>query len=183
MEIMFDIETLDVKPKSVVLSIGAVLFDDTGRSWDQFYRALEIQPQLDAGRTVSESTLLWWMNQEDEAKRAEFTGNRHPVIDSLMEFDHFCQDRAGINKPETYWCLGPQFDGVILESLAHDFGSGGFIPWSYRELRDVRTACLEADIDYRYTETKVSGVAHTPVYDCEVQIENLLLTRAKKVLT
>lgn len=186
MEVMFDIETLDVKPSSVVLSIGAVLFDDTGRTWDTFYRALEIQPQLDAGRTVSESTLMWWMNQDDMAKRAEFTAHRSPVLQSLMEFDSWCRrERPGastFSPPEVYWALGPQFDAVILEDLARSFNTSA-IPWGYRQLRDVRTVCLESGVEYWNTGTTVKGVAHTPVYDCEVQIENLMLTRGKKVLT
>lgn len=173
MELMFDIETLDVCPSSVVLSIGAVTFDPVGRIWDRYYRVLDIDEQTKQGRTISQSTLFWWLQQEPQALDEAFSEDRYGVPYVLQEFKEFGVGRS----IEAYWCLGPHFDGTIWESLCRDFGTTP--PWGYSQLRDVRTLCMETGVDYHRHATQVRGVAHNPMYDCEVQVETLTLARGR----
>lgn len=169
---MIDIETLDTKPSSVVLSIGAVTFDSVGRTWDRFEAVLDVQPQLELGRTVSFNTITWWMDQSEDAKETAFGYVRESVALAILNLTTFCRQ----SQANRYWALGPQFDYVILESLYKDYSQ--ITPWGYGQLRDVRTVCEEAKLDRKSLVSKVKGVPHTPLFDCEVQIENLLLARA-----
>ncbi len=102
MELMFDLETLDTKPSAVVLSIGAVVWEakylpsEHKIKWyevDKFLRVLDIQKQLDSGRTVSQATLLWWMDQDPKAKAEAFDRNREPVVESLDAFRYFAEQQ------------------------------------------------------------------------------------------
>src|SRR3546814_2365974 len=95
-EMMVDLETLDTKNSAVVLSIGAVvwetLVDDAGSLdysvVERFYRVLSIDEQLAAGRTVSESTLLWWMRQDPTARAEAFNPVRRDRKSTRLNSSH-----------------------------------------------------------------------------------------------
>lgn len=70
---MLDFETLDVAECPVILSIGAVVFNEN-EIVDCFFEKIDQQSCLDLGCTVSIDTLLWWENQSDAAKKAAFGG-------------------------------------------------------------------------------------------------------------
>ena len=131
--IMLDIETLDTAPSAVILSIGAVKFDPTTNSplGDKFYKAITVQSNLDAGRTISGNTLSWWMKQDDQA-RAVFNEPRVSLdvaLHALHEFfDH------GDYK---VWGNGADFDNVIVK---HAFEMMGWkTPWEFWNNRCYRT--------------------------------------------
>src|SRR5579859_6495721 len=137
--IMCDIETLDVKPTAVILSIGACAFDpDKGTiSGDTFHRKLEIDPQIAAGRTISGSTIDWWMNQSDAARSAIFSqeaqAKRSNVRSSLAAFDAW----FGSSPKAPVWGNGADFDLVLLTNLYQ--GQGFRPPWYFSSHRCFRT--------------------------------------------
>ena len=55
--VMIDLETLDTLPHAVILSIGAVKFNEKNIDDGAFYRVITIQSNLDEHRTISPSTL------------------------------------------------------------------------------------------------------------------------------
>lgn len=173
MEMMIDIETLDVKPSAVVLSIGAVVFHPNGHVMDRWYRVLQVQEQLDRGRTVSFDTITWWMSQDGDARNEAFAPVRQMVAETLSDLLAFCRTYDA----NAYWALGPQFDYIILENLFNELNRE--VPWGYGQLRDVRTICNETKIDRRNPGSQVLGIPHTPIYDCEYQIELLTMARGR----
>ena len=68
--VMIDLETLGTVANSIILSIGAVKFDLNSNhiADDGFYASISIDSNLHAGRQLSESTLLWWLDQSKEAQ-------------------------------------------------------------------------------------------------------------------
>jgi hypothetical protein len=184
-EMMIDLETLDTKNSAVVLSIGAVVwetFTDHGDGpsplvWaarDKFQRVLEIDSQITHRRTVSESTLLWWMQQDRTAKQEAFSSVRAPSSEVIADFFHWAKD-LGV---DVFWASPATFDFPIWEDLANDYRLS--VPWTYRQKYDVRTVVREAGYsvsDHTYKVGK--GVAHTPVFDCEMQIDLLTAARVK----
>ena len=130
---MVDLETLDIGPRSVVVSIGAVKFDlKTGKLGSQYHAVLNIQEQINMGRTISADTLRWWMKQSKEA-RDVFSLNEQSVSDVLTGFEKFfVEDRSLF-----LWGNGAGFDPPILDSLFKDFGYD--TPWKYWNVNDVRT--------------------------------------------
>lgn len=184
-ELMFDLETLDTTPSAIVLSVGAVIWetsaDATGALYwtpvDRFYRILDIQPQADKKRTVSESTILWWQRQDPTAQAEAFNPVRQPVTKTLRDFCNFVNHRAyDIN---AFWANPATFDFPIWEDLALTFSD--YVPWSYRQKYDVRTVVREAGYSAKdhVPTIPIDGLPHMPVYDCEWQIDLLTAARDK----
>ena len=163
-ETMIDIETLDTGPRAVVLSAAVVTFTQEEGSKDSRSVTFDIDRQLAKGRTISESTLTWWMSQSDEARHMAFGGPRTDIYSGL----HRLAD--GVTPGSAHWANSPSFDMTILGSLYEDFDIK--VPWPYWACRDVRTLKDLAQIedDWKPSEP-ISGVAHDPVYDCRWQIE------------
>lgn len=110
-DVMIDVETLDTRPSAVLLSIGAVRFDiDTPTIYDikTFHVHIDIDSCLDAGRTVSGSTVLWWMDQSDEARKRMTDVRRIPLRDALLQLSTF------ITEKDRVWGNGSNFDNTIL---------------------------------------------------------------------
>jgi hypothetical protein len=70
--IMLDLETLDLGPRSIITQVGIIAFplDDPETEMRRISEYLPVQPQFELKRTVSFSTVLWWMEQEDAPESA-----------------------------------------------------------------------------------------------------------------
>jgi exodeoxyribonuclease VIII len=67
-DLMIDFETLSLKENAVLLSIGACMFDPaTGEIGETFYAAMD--PRTQHHREIDASTVLWWLDQDDAARR------------------------------------------------------------------------------------------------------------------
>jgi exodeoxyribonuclease VIII len=133
MDVMLDLETFDTKPSALVLAIGAVRFDKNGVH-ASFYRVLSSGDQQAHGRTMSASTALWWMQQEDAARR-EVANPRdiQSVEGALRDFAEFVLDVD----VDGVWGNGSDFDNAILGSLYDAYGLHK--PWAYHQNRCYRT--------------------------------------------
>jgi len=131
---MIDIETLDTKASSVVLSVGACKFDPYSleEPYDKKYYRLDIDSQLALGRTTSDSTIEWWGKQPPEIQAEAFgEENRVQLADFFADLNKWL---VGVDK---IWCQGPQFDMVILEHLYEL--AGHHRNWAYWQICDCRT--------------------------------------------
>jgi len=189
-EMMIDLETLDTKPSAVVLSIGAVVWETfysetdglTYEIKDRFLRVPVIQEQLDIGRTVSQSTLMWWQRQDSIAQQEAFNPVRQScarVCEELkMLADKYQYPANGGEPINAFWASPVAFDLPIWEDFA--FRMGGNVPWRYNQRYDVRTVAREANLSAKdHEDPKLVGIPHTPVYDCEWQISLLTAARQK----
>lgn len=160
--IMLDLETLDTTPTSVILSIGAVKFDrdDLG---EKFYAVLDIDQQLRAGRTISGSTLAWWVRQDEKARQVFSPDRKYDVDRALREFEDF----VGTDDCKV-WGNGAVFDNVIL---AHAYSYiGADKPWKYSNDRCYRTVLAEFKDRFPTAELKKDyGVAHNALDDAIAQ--------------
>jgi hypothetical protein len=210
-EMMIDLETLDVKSSALVLSIGAVTFEcfegaqNVGagrpraldyRIIDRFYRVLDMKEQFGMPRSVSQSTLLWWNQQSQDARDEAFSSVRCDVWQAMNDLQSFVnyhtittrdfstvdpsipvkESFQGINK---FWASPVGFDFGIWNSLADAIGHD--TPWRYNQVYDVRTVLNEASYSAKdHTLSRViPGEPHMPVFDCEVQIDELVAARNK----
>lgn len=192
-ELMFDLETLDTLPSAVVLSVGAVVWKNIHHEssvlnehqpgtleWepvDRFYRILNIQEQLDKKRTVSQSTLLWWLQQDKTALQEAFSPVRQPVNSVLTSLNDWVT--GGQYDISAFWASPATFDFPIWEDLAMTFSS--HVPWTYRQKYDVRTVVREANYSAKdhVLPKELAGMPHMPVFDCEAQIDVLTAARVK----
>jgi hypothetical protein len=178
-ELMLDLETLDVRSRSVVLSIGAVVWETHTDKYEiisKFYRVLNLDEQITKGRTVSQSTLLWWQQQDPIARKEAFTVERNASSDALTDLRTFIYTHG----LERFWANPTTFDFPIIETLAEDFDI--MVPWKYNQKYDVRTVVLESGLSVRdhVPSRSIDGFPHTPVFDCEWQID--VLHAARKLL-
>ena len=131
---MIDIETLGTEPDCVVLSVGACKFDPF-TNVEPHTRTLwrpSADEQMNAGRSVLESTLEWWAKLpkhiQDEAFSEE---GRIPLDQFFKDLNKWLWDVDKI------WCQGPQFDMVILENLFKQFDHHR--RWAFWQVQDCRT--------------------------------------------
>lgn len=160
-EAMIDIETLDTKPSAVVLSIGIVLWGPDGvLDTRALYPSLSEQAAL--GRTVSEGTVRWWLQQDPTAWERAFVVRAGRMTLEMTRIALF--NALKVEPVAAVWANGPAFDLVILENL---FGVEN-VPWKFYEGRDVRTIREEAVLhDWK---PKGEFLRHDPVDDCLYQI-------------
>lgn len=183
--IMLDIETLDTGPRSVIMQLAAVPFD-----FDEeeilhnkvFTIHLPIQPQLDLlrPRTISASTLAFWMEQSDTAKDI-FSRCDIPDFESLRDgVSAFVYQFSRMIKNVEYevWARGPQFDITNIESLLVDLGFTA--PWKYDKVRDLRTFMSAAGVTTKNVLRPESLPVHDAYSDCVYQIQCLF--EAKRLL-
>lgn len=147
--VMLDLETLGLKPNSVILSVGAALFSLDGQIEPLYHRRITIQSCLDAGLEVDGDTVEWWMNQKEENRGRLFAVKTKPLGATLWELDNVVKS---VRPNGIYvWSHGSNFDTVLYENACKKTGMS--IWWDYRNVRDTRTLFDLAN--YKY---KASGI-------------------------
>jgi exodeoxyribonuclease VIII len=171
-EIMLDLETMGTGPDAAILAIGAVeLNRETGQLGREFYEVVDLVSAIAAGGTVDASTILWWMQQSDEARGEFKRGGRH-IIDVLQSFTHWVRRGAGAFN---IWGNGSDFDNVILRSAYSRLSMQ--VPWSHRQNRCFRTVRNE----YPPVDTSTwESVKHNALSDAKWQARYLIEVLRRK---
>jgi exodeoxyribonuclease VIII len=131
---MLDIETMGNSSEAAIMSIGACCFDpDNGEIGDTFHEHCSLQSSVDAGLKMDTSTILWWMQQSDDA-RSKFYDNekQKPLGTVLMMLREFIGDECQV------WGNGATFDNTIIKN-AYKKCCSLDAPWKFWNDRDVRT--------------------------------------------
>jgi DNA polymerase III epsilon subunit-like protein len=133
---MIDMETLGTHADAVILSIGAVKFDLDSDNMDDaaFYASISIDSNLDAKRRISESTLLWWLDQAKETQEV-FREPKQSLKSVLTDFAMWFDD--GPRPGKFVWSNGADFDIAMLAHAYSNFGMD--TPWNFYDARCVRT--------------------------------------------
>jgi len=153
---MLDLETLGVRPGSVLLAIGAVKFNDKGIS-DRFYERIDVASSTAVGMVMDPSTVMWWLRQSDSA-RAEVTKPGKPLAQVLTAFTQW------LNSTELeIWGNGAAFDNVLLRA-AYDRAKMPH-PWVFTKDRCYRT--LKSL--YPHVPMERTGTHHNALNDAESQ--------------
>lgn len=163
-DVMIDIETLDTRASAVILSIGAVKFDPNkqGVILEGFHEHIDIDSCLKAGRTVSGSTVLWWLEQENDARNRIVDANRISLHDALAKLSTF------IGPNDRVWGNGAAFDNAVL-TAAYD-AVGLPAPWKFWNDRCYRTM---KSLYSNVPQPAFAGVAHDALDDAVKQALHL----------
>lgn len=171
-DIMIDLETLATSTDAVILSIGAVKFDPFGKdveepAMDSFYVKVDIDSCNEINLVASDDTIAWWAQQSKEAQEEAFGGdNRIHIRDAMDQLYKFCWGAKRV------WSNGAAFDIPICETAYKRLNKA--IPWSFWQVRDVRTA-FDLGIDPK----RPSILAHHALQDAwsqAVGIQNVYTT-------
>lgn len=167
---MLDLETANNTPDSAILSIGAVHFDTEHVSQNEFYCTIKPGSAIMHG-SMGMSTIQWWMQQQDEARRVWNEPEAVNLDVALMRFSEWVKGWK-MGHENLLWGNGSDFDNVIL---AHAYARIGMKPpWSFRNNRCFRTlkGFFHADVAsalYKKYDTGENGVKHNAVYDARLQ--------------
>lgn len=164
---MIDLETLDVTPTAVVLSVGACIFefvDNQPSFTSEFSNNVEVLQQMLNGRSVSQDTLNWWTKQSPQAKGRivypQAVSEPTALLDNL--------DAWGMAREFDYiWCQGGSFDFPILTNLYRSYARDPF--WKFWQERDSRTLIGMGDIDRAALARDLAFTQHDALEDCKLQ--------------
>lgn len=170
MDLMIDIETLDVKPTGVIVSVGICAFDMEGIHAKQYF-ILDGEEQVTKGRTISFDTIEWWFRQNEAVHKAAFNlTTRGSVKEFLEGFAYFCT-LHNVNK---VWAQGTDFDLSMIADLHRDYDYE--LPYQFFLARDSRTM-----IDYMSSDRPTRGGDHHNAMDDAVyQAECVILALKEK---
>lgn len=137
-DIMIDLETLATSTDAAILTIGAVKFDPFGREVSEpamtsFYTRVDLDSCDEIGLVTNDDTIDWWSKQSKEAKYEAFENpDRQHIREAFEQLYKFCWGAKRV------WSNGSAFDIVICETVFKRLNKA--IPWSFWQVRDVRTA-------------------------------------------
>ncbi len=145
MFLMLDFETLGTRADTVCVSLGAVAFTKQGIVAKELFE-IDIDDQFAQGRTVTGSTLKWWMRQESGARKV-FHFNETPLKlgQFLDRFEFFIDDSLEKAKDTKRnlkpWGKGANFDVAIAEDMfrRHHVLKENGIPWHFSNVWCYRT--------------------------------------------
>lgn len=135
--IMLDLETMSTEANAAIIAIiaiGAVKFDpELGVLGQEFYCTVDLASSMNRGGSVSSSTILWWLQQSDEARK-KVTEPGQDLLEALFAFRTF----VGNDNPYVcMWGNGAAFDNVVLATAYKRVGITP--PWRFYNDRCYRT--------------------------------------------
>lgn len=156
--IMVDIETLGVGAGAHIVSIGAYCLETEMA----FYIEVRNDKQF---RNTDMSTLLWWMQQSEGARRVFFLeDSKKPELGTaLAMFAEFYSSQGGT----AIWCKGLTFDIPILEDAMKQCGLTA--PWDFRAPRCWRTLKESVRGKFDIPTSWVEGAQHNALFDAKIQ--------------
>jgi len=170
--VMIDLETMGNNSRSPILSIGAVAFDPMGiqpvSTLPTFYRNVKLESCMAFGLAPDASTIMWWLGQSEEARAALTTPLPTDLTTALSDFYYWFKETGA----EDLWAHAT-FDPVIMKSAA--LASSMSIPWSHRNVRDIRTlVALGKELGFEPPASGSEGrndlVKHTALGDAQYQV-------------
>ncbi len=157
--IMLDLETMGTGANSAIIAIGAVRFDKDGIK-AKFCATINLQSSIDFGLEIDANTVIWWMDQSDEARKAFKSGNNLSTV--LLGFSEWIGDNARV------WGNGAAFDNVLLSNAYKKTSLP--MPWKFWDDMCYRTIKnLHKDVKFERV-----GTYHNAVDDAESQALHLI---------
>jgi len=157
--VMLDLETMSTTSNAAIIAIGAVRFDS--KVTDSFYMAVDLKSCCDIGLEMDASTVVWWMQQSQEA-RDKFKAEKVPINEALLQFSRW------IGPGAIMWGDGAGFDNVILANAYRK----AFLPqpWQFWNDRCYRTM---KNLHPKIEKERI-GVCHCAIDDAESQALHLI---------
>ena len=162
--IMIDIETLSTAPNALVLSVGMVLFDEK-----TIFAKEHIKNRIStATGDVSKDTVMWWLKQSDDARKAITEPQKGVVEMSEYNLVQELRDILCDYSVDAIWSQG-SFDQIIIESLMLRNGIDKTQLPKYYKWRDLRTVRKLLAIDNEVSPK----VQHNALEDAVAQVKTL----------
>lgn len=165
--IMLDLECMGNGNNAAIVSIGACAFNSSDIV-GKFYQKVKLESSVKAGMHIDASTILWWLEQEEAARKEIYDKVDQENLDTALH--NFSSWYFAVGGKEV-WGNGATYDNVVLRN-AYKFCNIK-CPWHYRDDRCFRT--IKAM--YPVQNLKLNGVAHNALDDAIWQAEYLKLLK------
>lgn len=164
--VFLDLETLGLRHNAPILVIAAYAVDSLGNKIKRDQWRVSVK---DANRhgTADPSTMQWWSEQSEDAKRAAFEdGPRLTLFDALRGLSLFIGSLEG---PVYVWGNAPTFDCAILRHAYMQTSQE--TPWEFWQERDCRTVAWVGEwLGYDAKQgTEFKGERHNALDDARHQ--------------
>lgn len=161
---MIDFETLSTMPNAVVLSLGAVTFNDAAVI-DTFYVNVDREDCKALGLHVQQSAVDWWAKQSDAAKQSLLMPPPMPLLEAMTAFSKWWRATGA----QCIWGNGADFDNPIMRSLFNALDADTpYRPYVGRCYRTIKS------IPGMPIMTVRQGVHHNALDDAKNQAEHLI---------
>ncbi|TKD40730.1 3'-5' exonuclease [Azotobacter chroococcum] len=166
---VIDLETMSQGPLAPIVAIGAVCVAK-GAVIDELYIRVSLLDWADYGRQPDASTIQWWLQQSDEARREiDGTQTSRTLPIALIALSDWMTAHATPEEAIVFG-NGSSFDNVILRSSYEACGIP--LPWQFRHDRDLRTLLA------LYPEAKdvgeFEGTKHHALHDARHEAKQLI---------
>jgi len=168
--LMIDLETMGTKSNAAIVSIGAVFFEEGKGLGEEFYARINLQSAVDYGGIIDPSTIIWWLQQSEEARKEIYSPEETYSIQGALELFSNYAGQYRESKLECVWGNGADFDNIILGSAYERIGQKK--PWSYAQNRCYRT--LKDLFRGPIIWDKREGVHHNALDDAKYQAKHAL---------
>lgn len=170
--VMIDLETLSTKPNALIVSIGAVVFNEDTIALQpihQFKRVIDLKDPQTKLFDIDLETVRWWMSRSQNALKESFFNEYVCSIKTmLLEFRAFLFNH-GVNGPLfRIWGNGSDFDNVILKNAYSTILN--INPWSHTDNRCYRT--IKESFPLKYEDKNLTH--HDALDDAIYQANHLI---------
>lgn len=160
---MVDCETLGLAPGCVILSVGAVTWDDQveGLGLSDYWR-VDVLSSLAAGLRVEPKTVAWWQEPEQVGALGRLLEEQVGTLDAMLLGLYELYQRREVQR---VWSNGPAADVTWLEAAYRARLLDP--PWSFRDVRCCRTVLELAGVGRE--ERTQPTVSHHALVDAVAQ--------------
>ena len=163
---MLDLETFGNTPGAVIVTIGAVKFDESGIT-DRFECHIDPESCVRNGLVIEPSAVVWWLKQGEVARAGVTKPDGLPLREALEKF------AAWVGNPKTeFWGHGSDFDNVLL--AAADRACNIQLPWFYSYNRCYRTISRMHRDQLPFQGNADASTTHSALADAEAQAMHLI---------
>lgn len=166
-DVCIDLETMGNRPNAPIIAIGAVAFNLAEMTiGEKFYANVNLASSVALGSVMDPSTVMWWMQQSEDARKA-VTRKGRQVTEVLPDFADWLTTNVVALKDRKVWANGTDFDCTILGEHYHKAGLE--VPWMYYAKRDYRTV---REL-WKSVPEDVNAGAHNALDDAVHQVSHL----------
>lgn len=181
--VIYDFETLGQNQRnSVVISFAMLNFSekryiDSPYTYEELLDSskvikFDVKDQIERyNRKISKSTLEWWNEQGEEAKKQLTPSNRDQPISNLHDW---ITNNLKCDTIEKSYTRGNTFDPMFLQYLMEDIGHPD--PFHWRTIRDTRSMIegmsygINVKNSFIPNELVDKFVKHDPVHDIAMDV-------------
>jgi hypothetical protein len=175
-DLMIDLETMGTGPTAAIVSIGARFFSIENEALGpKFEATIHLGSAMAHGGTIEAGTVIWWLQQNDQARKNICFGGRDIKV-VLQEFSDWIAETCR-HEDVRPWGNSASFDCMKIQTACERVGIK--TPWYWtneRCFRSVRHMFPRIE----YDPSQKGDAAHTALADADFQIEHLFRIKRER---